>query len=106
MRWKKYFTPPFTDTGVYINDALGRRIAHWAIDFQSSQQWIDKMNGVSMTKAKFPIIYHDDKIGLVAPNGRFVPVMVMRCSGYLPDGPESIYIQDEFAEYIVEQLNK
>ena len=105
-RWHKYFTPPFRDTGIYIVDAEGRRIAHWLTDASARPKFIDKINGVLMTKSNLPFIYMDRKICIVAPNGKLVPIMLMRCWGYLQYCENPDFVQDEFAAYIVEQLNK
>lgn len=103
--WKEYFTPPFKDTGVYIVDSNDKRIAHWLTDAKAKHKLIDKINGVLMTKSKFPFLYMNDKICLIAPDGRLVPMIFMRCRGYLEGCESPDFIQDNLAEYIISQLN-
>lgn len=92
-----------------------RRAFDWCVDvsFESQQELIDMINGTKQHQFKYKFYREDSYIFSENPVFDNEPVLLIRGWGYLRgtgglhlSEEEAIKIQDEFGDYIVEQLNK
>ena len=92
-----------------------QRAFDWCVDVSSEkqQELIDMINGTKQHQFKHKFYREDIEIYSENPIFKGEPILLIRGWGYLtgPGGlhlsqEEAIRIQDEFGDYIVEQLNK
>lgn len=92
-----------------------QRAFDWCVDVspEKQQELIDMINGTKQHQFKYKFYRKDSYIFSENPIFKEEPVLSIRGWGYLtgPGGlhlseEEAIRIQDEFGDYIVEQLNK
>ena len=92
-----------------------RRAFDWCVDvsLEKQQELIDMINGTKQYQFKHKFYREDSYIFSENPVFNNKPVLSIRGWGYLTgvgglhlSEEEAIKIQDEFGDYIVEQLNK
>lgn len=92
-----------------------RRSFDWCVDVSSEkqQELIDMINGTKQHRFKYKFYREGIEIHSENPIFKGEPVLLIRGWGYLTGigglhlpQEEAIKIQDEFGDYIVEQLNK
>lgn len=92
-----------------------QRAFDWCVDvsLEKQQELIDKINDTKQHQFKYK--FYRDGIGIYSENPKFngEPILIIRGWGYLTgsgglhlSSEEAIKIQDEFGDYIIEQLNK
>lgn len=92
-----------------------QRAFDWRVDIslEKQQELIDVINGTKQPQFKYK--FYRDGIEIYSENPIFKgePILIIRGWGYLTGigglylpQEEAIQIQDEFGDYIVEQLNK
>lgn len=95
--------------------ADNQRAFDWCVDvsYEKQQELIDMINGTKQHQFKYKFYREDIEIYSDNPIFKGEPILMIRGWGYLrgPGGlhlpvEEAIRIQDEFGDYIVEQLNK
>jgi hypothetical protein len=92
-----------------------QRAFDWCVDIslEKQQELIDIINGTKQYQFKYKFYREDIEIYSENPIFKGEPVLLIRGWGYLTgvgglhlSQEEAIKIQDEFGDYIVEQLNK
>lgn len=96
--------------------ADNQRAFDWCIDdvsFEKQQEIIDVINGTKQHQFKHKFYRKDIEIYSDNPIFEGKPILLIRGWGYLTgigglhlSDEEAIKIQDEFGDYIIEQLNK
>ena len=92
-----------------------QRAFDWCVDvsLEKQQELIDKINDTKQHQFKYK--FYRDSIGIYSENPKFngEPILIIRGWGYLTgigglhlSEEEAIKIQNDFGDYIVEQLNK
>lgn len=95
--------------------ADNKRAFDWCVNIspEKQQELIDMLNGTKQHQFKYK--FYRDGIEIYSENPKFngKPILMIRGWGYLTgigglhlSQEEAIKIQDEFGDYIVEQLNK
>lgn len=111
----KYYELPLRDDYPYIFCNDGAMAFNWMISGDSTvrETIIDKINGKSKHQFKHKVFYRDGKICYINNKGDIQLLLLVRGWGHLIGGgghnlppKKAAQIQDEFAEYIVEQINK
>ena len=112
----KYYEMPLKDCFPYIFCNDGSIAFNWMVhlDSEKRKDIIQKINGeLTVLKFKQNVFFRDGYISCINGKGDIQPLLLVRGWGKLIGGggyrlsPEkAAQIQDEFAEYIVEQLNK
>ena len=111
----KYYKLPLHDYHPYIFCDDNSMAFNWMISGDSTvrKTIIDKINGKSKHQFKHKVFYKDGFISFLNEKEETKHLLLVRGWGHLIGGggyklpPEkAAQIQDEFAEYIVEQLNK
>lgn len=112
----KYYKMPLHDDYPYVMCNDREMAFNWLakLDSEKRRDIIHKINGdFIVLKFKQKFFYREDKICYINNKGDIQPLFLVRGWGHLTGGggynlppKEAARIQDEFAEYIVEQLNK
>lgn len=111
----KYYELPLRDDYPYISCKDGAMAFNWMISGDSTvrKTIIDKINGKSKHKFKHKVFYRDGFISFLNEKEETKHLLLVRGWGHLTGGggynlppKKAAQIQDEFAEYIVEQINK
>lgn len=118
MKWQDVYKLPLKvdeECPIITWTADKRRAFDWCVDVSSEkqQELIDMINGTKQHQFKYKFYREDIEIYSENPVFKGEPILIIRGWGYLtgPGGlhlssKEAIKIQDEFGDYIVEQLNK
>lgn len=111
----KYYKLPLHDNYpcIFCND--GAMAFTWIgrLEEATRKSVIQKMNGESSVKFKYKVFYEDGKICFKSDTGLTHTLLLVRgwghligTGGYNLPPKKAAQIQDEFAEYVVEQINK
>ena len=111
----KYYELPLRDDYPYIFCNDGAMAFTWMISGDSTvrKTIIDKINEKSKRQFKHKVFYRDDFISFLNEKEETKHLLFVRgwghltgIGGYNLPPKKAAQIQDEFAEYIVEQINK
>ena len=112
----KYYELPLRDDYPYIFCNDGAMAFNWMgnLDSEKRRDIIQKMNGeLTVLKFRQKVFYRDGKICYINNKGEIQPLLLVRGWGHLIGigghnlpPKKAAQIQDEFAEYMVEQINK
>lgn len=116
MECLNYYKMPLHDNYPYIMCYDSAMAFNWLVNlnFERRKDIINKINGLhKVLSFKQKFFYKEDKICYINNKGDIQPLLLVRGWGHLIGGggynlppKKAKAIQDEFAEYIVEQLNK
>ena len=116
MECLNYYKMPLHDNYPYIMCEDGGMAFNWMTPLTDERRTdiIQKINGdLTILKFNQKLFYRDDKICFINSESNIQPLLIIRgwgrligIGGYHLPPKKAKEIQDEFALYIVEQLNK